>query len=330
MAFDSIDGVFDAFKKLKVLIIGDAMIDTYTYGEVRRMSPEAPVPVLTRLGQESRLGGAANVALNIQALGATPILCTVIGQDDAGAELIQLLKSQDISSEGVVLSKNRPTTVKNRIVAGSQQLLRIDRESEESLDMSERGTLLERITRMLAESDMVIFQDYDKGCLNGSLIAEIIELARQRLLPIAVDPKQKNFWAYSGATLFKPNLQELRSGLKRPELLADHASLLSAADSLQRRMEVGSLLVTLSGKGIYYHTSEEHGVIPAHLRSIADVSGAGDTVIAVASLCHALGLSMRIVAELANLGGGIACEHQGVVPVDKDRLRSEAHKGSFF
>ena len=324
MNYNSIAEIIDAFQHLKVLIIGDVMIDSYIYGSTNRISPEAPVPVVQVTRKEKRLGGAANVALNIQALGAEPILCSIIGDDADGVDFIKLLNKQNISSEGIIQSGNRITTVKQRVLSGSQQMLRIDEESENRLDSIEEKSLISHIDNLLRGVDLVRFEDYDKGTLNGNVIAKTIELANELSIPSVVDPKKKNFNLYMDTTLFKPNLKELKDGLQQEVDGSSLESLDRAIEELIKEKRHKKVMITLSENGIYIKGETERQSIPAHLRSIADVSGAGDTVVSIAGLCVALGLSDRITAELSNLGGGLVCESLGVVPIDKDQLLKEA------
>ena len=318
--------VFQQFNKLRVLIIGDVMVDAYVWGKSTRLSPEAPVPVVHVARTENRLGGAANVALNVQALGATPLLCAVIGLDAGGDRLLQLLQDANMSPEGLIRSSYRPTTLKERILAHGQQLLRIDSEVETDLNQEEQTQLLAAYERLLEQADVVIFEDYDKGVLGETLIAKCIELASRRQIPTVVDPKKKNFLAYRNATLFKPNLKELREGLKLefgdPD--TDRAGFEAAVTQLGRLLAPGIVLVTLSEHGVFALQANQKTYLPAHLRTISDVSGAGDTVISIAALCVALGLPAAFTAALANLGGGLVCEQVGVVPIEKQRLLEEA------
>lgn len=324
MTYNSIAEIIDAFQHLKVLIIGDVMIDSYIYGSTNRISPEAPVPVVQVKRKEKRLGGAANVALNIQALGAEPILCSIIGKDADGIDFINLLDKQNISSTGIIQSENRITTVKQRVLAGSQQMLRIDEESEKYLDSIEEKNLISQINSLLKGVDLVIFEDYDKGTINGNVIAKTIESANRLNIPSVVDPKKKNFNLYRDTTLFKPNLKELKEGLQREVDGSSLESLDSAIEELIKEKGHKKVMITLSEKGIYIKGETGRQAIPAHLRSIADVSGAGDTVVSIAGLCVALGLSDQITAELSNLGGGLVCESLGVAPIDKNQLLKEA------
>ncbi|MDF9800865.1 rfaE bifunctional protein kinase chain/domain [Catalinimonas alkaloidigena] len=336
----SLDEIFNAFRQLKVLIVGDVMLDAYIWGKAERISPEAPVPIVHVRKREKRLGGAANVALNVQAMGATPLLCAVIGDDHAGEDFINLLHAQNITAQGIIKSKKRLTTVKERVIAGSQQMLRVDSEDDELLCEDDRLSLLKRIKTLIPETDVIIFQDYDKGVLSKELIQEVIALAQKHKVPTAVDPKRRNFLHYRKATLFKPNLKELREGLQAENLaihkekhetaLTFEQAIVQASDRLKALLEVQSTFITMSERGVYIDTTfqeqEDKHIIPAHIRQISDVSGAGDTVISIAALCLALNLAPRLLAELANLGGGIVCEYTGVVSIQRDRLLEEALK----
>ena len=318
--------IFKSFNNLNVLIIGDVMIDTYMWGNVNRISPEAPVPIVSITKKENRLGGAANVALNIQAMGANPILCTVIGDDDNSKIFFDLLKKQKLSSEGILKSKKRITTVKTRVIGANHQMLRVDEEIETSLNEKEIETLSEKIKQLVLSkrADVIIFEDYDKGCITPELIKNTVAFAKQKNIPVVVDPKRKNFMLYNGVTLFKPNVKELKEGLK---LEFDHNNikeLEKIAAAFIKKQNIKTLLITLSEKGIYSHSLNSKTIVPAHIRNISDVSGAGDTVISLAALCLALDLSPLITATLANLAGGLVCEQVGVVPVDKKQLLEEA------
>ncbi|SHL49272.1 bifunctional heptose 7-phosphate kinase/heptose 1-phosphate adenyltransferase [Hymenobacter psychrotolerans] len=325
----SLPDLFAAFNQLTVLIVGDVMMDAYVWGKAARLSPEAPVPVVNVSRTEQRLGGAANVALNVQALGATPLLCAVIGQDQGGDQLLELLQSNNLSAQGIVRSGHRPTTVKQRILAHGQQLLRIDSEVETDLNAAEDTDLTARFELLLSRADVVIFEDYDKGVLSETSIQHFIQLARQRGIPTVVDPKKKNFLAYRNCTLFKPNLKELREGLKLEfgDTEADRPDFEAAVARLREVLTPEIVLVTLSERGVFVENGElTRTYIPAHLRSISDVSGAGDTVISIAALCVALGLPAPVTAALANLGGGLVCEQVGVVPIEKSLLLAEAQE----
>ena len=333
----SLDLLFATFTQHRVLIVGDVMVDAYVWGRVERVSPEAPVPVVRVNRRENRLGGAANVALNVQALGATPLLCAVVGTDAAGDAFRQLLREQGIATDYIVHSAERTTTVKERVIAGSQQVVRIDDERDHLLSEAEQQSLLTAADQALAQADVVIFQDYDKGVLNKAVIQHITRRAQEKGIPVAVDPKKRNFLHYQGASLFKPNLKELRQGLQQERLALHHetyaplhneqAAIREAASALRTLLHHEITLITLSEKGVFVDAdTDEFHFIPAHLRQIADVSGAGDTVISVAALCLASATPLPTLAALANLGGGIVCEYTGVVPIDRARLLAEAHE----
>lgn len=322
--FSNLSSIFEAFNGLTVLIVGDVMVDSYLWGKSTRLSPEAPVPIVNVVKTEKRLGGAGNVALNVQALGATTLLCSVIGDDPDGIDLLRLLENIKLSTEGIIQSPERVTSVKQRILSGGQQLLRIDCESETDLVEHENRHLLQRYSQLLEKSDVVIFQDYDKGVLGKHNIAELIALARQKGIPTVVDPKKKNFLDYKGSSLFKPNLKELKEGLKVEFADANIPAFEEAVDTLQAQLGSENILVTLSERGVFCASQNKKTYINAHLRTISDVSGAGDTVISIAALCMALKLPLPVVAELSNLGGGLVCEEVGVVPVNKNKLLQEA------
>lgn len=316
--------VFERFQALNVLVIGDLMLDAYTWGKVQRISPEAPVPVVQVNKRERRLGGAGNVVLNLAALGAKPWMFSVIGPDAMGKEIKELFLQAGLEVQGLLEEEGRPTTVKERILAGSQQLLRIDEESDLPISDSSRERLLSSILQRLPMMDVLIFEDYDKGVLSPELIRPIIAAAKSHGIPTVVDPKRKQFMDYQGATLFKPNLSELRAGLA----YADEASLCQelskAVAEFRQAQAFDALFLTLSEQGVYMDYLGEIIQIPAHLRRIADVSGAGDTVISIAACALASACQPREIAALANLGGGLVCEHLGVVPIDKERLFQEA------
>ena len=314
--------IVEKFKKLKVLVVGDVMIDAYLFGKVDRISPEAPVPVVAISKKENRLGGAANVALNLVSLCAKPILCSVIGDDKEGAELIQLLKENKIGTEGLVVSKKRITTVKTRVIAQSHHMLRIDNEQTENLNSSESSNLLKKIFSLLKTADVLVFEDYDKGVLDENIISQIIKKANELKVPVAVDPKKNNFNSYKGATLFKPNLKELREGFKDFSV-DDKNQFETVVKDLMKQMKLKYLFVTMSERGVMITDGKKFEYIPAHIRKIADVSGAGDTVISVASLCLALKMPNKTIAEISNLAGGLVCEEVGVVPIDKKLLQQE-------
>jgi len=330
MNFKNAESLFEAISKLKVLVIGDVMVDSYIWGTVSRISPEAPVPVVLAKSKEKRLGGAANVALNVQSLGATPIPCAIVGDDLDGEFFLERLNERGIPNKGVITSSERVTTVKERILAGSHQMLRVDSESDKDMSEIEQKSLLAHIKNLLPECDVVIFEDYDKGVINKTIISETIEEAIRLGIPTVVDPKKRNFLDYKGATLFKPNLKELREGMKLDVDPKDMDSVKSAAKALQEALNAKMIMVTLSEHGVFIKDNGETHHIPAHIRQISDVSGAGDTVISIVACALAAGLDAKRTAALANLGGGLVCEYVGVVPINKNDLLEEAIEQKIF
>ena len=327
--------LFSEFNNLNVLIIGDVMVDSYLWGKVERISPEAPVPVVSVQNRENRLGGAANVALNIKAMGANPILCSVVGDDQKGKEFIELLEGQDMVTLGIIKSKDRLTTTKFRVIGNKVQMLRVDEESEKPLIEEEQTALINRFKKILNEYmiDVIIFQDYDKGVISEEMIKMVVKTAMEKNIPVAVDPKKQNFSAYKNVTLFKPNLKELKEGLK---IDFDHKSsgeLQKAVTSLKSLLNAKIVLLTMSEDGVFIewdnNGEKSTHIIPSSVRSISDVSGAGDTVISVASLCLAANVNPLIMAALSNLAGGLVCEKVGVVPVDRQQLLNETGKLKF-
>jgi len=330
MNFSDANSLFNAFDKLRILVIGDVMVDSYIWGGVTRISPEAPVPVVLAQKKEKRLGGAANVALNVQALGATPIPCAVVGDDVDGQFFLDRLEERGIPGKGMIISSERTTTVKERVLSGAHQLLRIDTETDKELSQIEQKSLLAHIKNLLPECDAVIFEDYDKGVINKTIIAETISEANKLGIPTVVDPKKRNFLDYKGATLFKPNLKELREGLKIECDPTDLESVKAGAKALQDALDAKMVMVTLSEHGVFIKDNGDTHLIPAHIRQISDVSGAGDTVISIVACGLAAGLDAKRTAALANLGGGLVCEHIGVVPVNKNDLAKEADEQKIF
>ncbi len=321
----TVDQRFQAFTRTEVLVLGDVMLDAYLWGRVDRISPEAPVPVVHVQERTARLGGAANVALNLHALGARPSVMTVVGDDEHAARLTQLFGGLGLPTEGLLRSPARRTTVKTRIISGHQHIVRVDEEDDHDLSDADSERLLAAVRARIrtARPGAIVFEDYDKGTLTAPFIREVVRLARAEGIPTAVDPKKRNFMTYQDTDLFKPNLKELREGLRMEVHADDPAQLDRAAKALESALGNRLTLVTLSEHGVLVHGPKERHLIPAHVRSIADVSGAGDTVIAVAALLLAQGAPVRTLAAWANLAGGLVCEHVGVIPIDRERLMAE-------
>jgi len=319
------DQLFKDFNDLKVVIIGDVMLDTYWWGQVDRISPEAPVPVVALQRKEHRVGGAANVALNTVALGAQTTIVSVIGNDADGVLLQSLFDAQHIDTRYLLTHDSRITTNKTRVMSRNQQMMRLDAEITTPVSRDIENLLLQKFTACLdtKKPDVVIFEDYDKGVLTPTFIKAAISICTERNIVMSVDPKKNNFLAYKGVTLFKPNLKEVKEGLQVsiPAVTLDHLRAVHAA--LQSHLTHQISLITLSEKGMFYDTGADAKIIPTHVRSIADVSGAGDTVIAVASLVYAATKNIELATEMANIAGGLVCEEVGTAAINKTRLLTE-------
>jgi rfaE bifunctional protein kinase chain/domain len=317
--------IFDRISNVTVLVVGDVMIDAYAWSRVDRISPEAPVPVAHVVKRENRLGGAANVALNVQALGAKAIICSVIGDDSNGDVLRSTLKSGGFSTEGIIDSPGRCTTVKTRIIAQGHHLLRMDEENTHNLSPTDERHLLDCIRRVLDKHSIgaIVFEDYNKGVITRRVIDEVISMAKGRGIITCVDPKKENFLNYKGVDLFKPNLKELREGLHVNIVKDDLDSVRHGISELQKNLECKYVMTTLSEKGVMVFDGNEYTHIPAHRREIVDVSGAGDTVIALAAVLLAAECNIVQAARIANLAGGLVCEMTGVVPVSLEKLKKE-------
>jgi rfaE bifunctional protein kinase chain/domain len=317
--------LFGEFGKIRAGVIGDIMLDTYWWGHVERISPEAPVPVVSLDRKEYRIGGAGNVALNLASLGASVATFSIIGVDEEGRTLEGLLKDKKIDTGYLLKSDARITTNKARIMGRNQQMLRLDSEITQDLSPEDEDKLLVQVAKYIREEkpQVMVFEDYNKGVLTARVIREAIALCGKAGVVTAVDPKRKNFFSYQGVTIFKPNLKEVKEGLnllleevKLPALQHIHGQL---AGKLQHIIS----FITLSEKGVFYQQDHQSDVISSHLRNIADVSGAGDTVIAVASLVYAVTKDTRLMAEIANIAGGLVCEEVGTAAIDRDRLLHE-------
>jgi rfaE bifunctional protein kinase chain/domain len=321
----NIEDFFDRFNGKRILVVGDVMLDAYMEGTVQRISPEAPVPIVQLTNKQERLGGAANVALNLVAMGARPILCSVTGNDSSSSCIKELLEAADISSEGLIFCQERQTTVKTRVIGNHQQLLRIDSERCHHLNSHQELELINRVQDLVeGGADAIIFEDYNKGVLTPKVIESIIKLAKTNNLPTAVDPKREQFFSYRGVTLFKPNLKELKEGLGCDFSFSEERELFeSAVLELESKLNNTISFVTLSEHGVFVKSGFEKWYAKAHIRNIADVSGAGDTVIAVATLCLLVGMPMEWMAEISNLAGGLVCEKSGVVSINKEELLLE-------
>jgi rfaE bifunctional protein kinase chain/domain len=319
------DQLFIDFSKLKVVIIGDVMLDTYWWGQVDRISPEAPVPVVSLQRKEHRVGGAANVALNTVALGAQTTIVSVIGSDADGVLLQSLFEAEHIDTSYLLTHASRITTNKTRVMSRNQQMMRLDAEITTPINNDIQAALLQKFTACVdaKKPDVVIFEDYDKGVLTPSFIQAAIAVCSARNIVMSVDPKKNNFLAYKGVTLFKPNLKEVKEGLQVPIASVTLENLRAVHAELQMHLDHQVSLITLSEKGMFYDAGTDAKIIPTHVRSIADVSGAGDTVIAVASLVYAATKNIELATEMANIAGGLVCEEVGTAAINKTRLLAE-------
>ena len=319
------EDILKQFKGKRILVVGDVMLDSYILGKVTRVSPEAPVPVVALDKKENRIGGAGNVALNLKNLGASPIIATVVGTDAEGKILEDLFKKRGISSDGLVTSEFRKTTVKTRVISSKQQLLRIDSEDTHPLSSDHEKVLFEKILKLMKIGlDAIILEDYDKGVLNENNIQRIITEAKKYNIPVTADPKKDNFHHYRGLNLFKPNLKELKEGLNIEfNFESNQDALQTAVENLRKAIPHEVSLITLSEHGVFICNDLKQAHIPAHKRAIADVSGAGDTVIAVATLCYLARAPLDSIAQISNIAGGMVCEKPGVVSISFEELKNE-------
>lgn len=331
MDMEQINRIFDDFSKATVLVIGDVMIDCYINGKVSRISPEAPVPIVNAQSRSYRLGGAANVALNLKSLGARPILCSVIGSDNKSKVLYDLMEECELDSLGLIPIYGRRTTVKYRIIGNNAHIVRVDDERDEQLKEREKRQFLTTVEQVIDHNpiDAIIFEDYDKGLFSKDLIEEIIRFAQKKNIFIAVDPKKRNFNNYENVNLFKPNLKELSAGLN----IEDNVSLTvenihTLAKKFAEEKKIDMVMITMSDRGIAFYDSQKDIFYhqDAFTRRVSDPSGAGDTVISVATLFLLHKESIAATCLASNLAGGIVCEYVGVVPINVSQLKNEIYK----
>lgn len=310
---------------LHVVVVGDVMLDNYWWGDTERISPEAPVPVLNIKRKESRLGGAANVALNCRSLGARVSLAAVLGDDEQGALLSGMCSEAGIDTQLLLPGKARRTTSKTRVISRNQQMLRIDEEDTQELSTEEEHPFIDRVLRMLQREkpQVLIFEDYNKGVLKANVIDRITAHCKELGIITMVDPKKHNFMAYKGVHIFKPNLKEIREGLGLDMTNVSAEELSRAHRMLKEQLGHEITFITLSEKGVFAADTETELLIPSHIRNIADVSGAGDTVIATAALVYAISKNTGTMAAIANIAGGLVCEKVGVHPIGKSELENE-------
>jgi rfaE bifunctional protein kinase chain/domain len=317
--------LFQKIASLKVGIIGDVMLDTYMWGSVERISPEAPVPIVSMQKKEYRIGGAGNVALNIGSLGAQAFVVTVTGNDEDAVCLNKLFSDNNINTAYSFKSSERITTNKTRVISRNQQMMRLDAEITNDLNGAEEEKLLALFKNFVhtEKPDVVILQDYNKGVLTEAIIKNVISICREHKIITAVDPKRKNFFEYKEVDLFKPNLKEAREALNIISPKVDVKLLQNMHAALQNILHHAISFITLSEKGVFFQEQDQSAVIPSHFRNIADVSGAGDTVIATASLVYTATKNVNLMAEIANIAGGLVCEEVGTAAINKEKLLHE-------
>lgn len=311
--------LFDAFSRQTILVVGDLMLDCYLWGQVSRISPEAPVPVVDIDSESYRFGGAANVCHNVHALGVKVIPVGLIGQDSSGDRLKRLFDEHGFSSDGLIVDAARPTTVKTRVIAHNQQVVRTDREVRDLIDPALHDRIMDRVRAQLDTVSAIILEDYNKGLLSPELIASLIRAAAEKHIPVLVDPKFDHFFDYQGVTLFKPNRKEVadRMGMRLDSLEAVE----SVGRKLLERLACRSVLITLGAEGMaLIEPNRPMATVPTQARRVHDVSGAGDTVIATMAAVLSAGGSLREAAVIANHAAGQVVAEVGIVPVDPQRL----------
>ena len=320
-----LDKIFQDVTKIKVAVIGDIMLDTYWWGNVERISPEGPVPVFAVTKKEMRIGGAGNVCLNVKTMGAEVSILSVIGKDEEGEQLKNLLHDNKIDTRYILSSEKRMTTNKIRIIGRNQQMMRLDAEQSNDLEPSGEDELISKLERYIhyEKPQVIILEDYNKGVLTERVIKKVIELCKEHNIISTADPKRKNFFAYTGVDLFKPNLKEVKESFHILADEIDKAMLTTIHQKLLEKLHHCISLITLSDRGIFYQYKNDLNIIPAHIRNVADVSGAGDTVIAVASLFYAATKNVHLTAQLANFAGGLVCEEVGTAAINKNKLLEE-------
>ena len=319
----TINSVFENFKGKKVIIIGDSMVDSYIFGEINRNSPEAPVPIVDIKKEDTKLGGAANVALNIQSLGMEPILCSVIGDDEDGQIFMKLCKKNNLVTRGIIIDEHRKTTNKKRVIVNKDHILRIDNEETNYLKSNVRNKFINNTEKLIANNEIIIFQDYDKGVINKKMIEEINKIDH---LFIAVDPKKRNFFEYKNVDLFKPNLSEILNAFDTKDDSINNLN--SISDELKSKNNIKNIMVTLSNKGLVINNDSGFIYNKIQKKKIIDVSGAGDTVIALATILFYLKLPEKFIAEMCNLAGGITCMSSGVSAINLKELLENAERNN--
>jgi len=303
----------------RIIVFGDLMVDEYLWGEVTRISPEAPVPIVNISQEQVRFGGAANVAYNLLGLTAVPVLVGVIGKDRMGSIFREMLAEKQLPSDGIVETSDRPTTVKTRIIGNDQHIARVDKERTDPLSPELQQELFQRVLNIIDEVDAIIIQDYNKGVVQPNLVARIIDLANRRGKFVTVDPKFENFLSFKNVTVFKPNIKETEEALA--VRIHDEAELIRAGKRLLKELNSQAVLITRGSKGMALFESDgQVTLVGTRARKVADVSGAGDTVIATLTYALCGSASVKEAVYLSNFAAGLVCEEVGVVPVEQDKL----------
>ncbi|HVO73086.1 MAG TPA: D-glycero-beta-D-manno-heptose-7-phosphate kinase [Ignavibacteriaceae bacterium] len=325
LSLKNIESLKNKFKGKKIGVVGDMMLDCYFWGDVKRISPEAPVPVVEVGNEFFRFGGAANVALNILKLGGEPLPVGVIGSDNDGSIFSSLINETNISAEGIITDKSRPTTAKTRVIAHNQHVVRIDKESKKNIGKEIQDKVYEFLKSRINDLDGIILEDYNKGVLTPGLIEKIIALANKKEKLITVDPKFNNFFTYKNVTVFKPNRKEAEDvlGIK----IRSNEEISKAGQKILKKLNAENVLLTLGEEGIaVFEKGKSEKRMPTKARKVADVSGAGDTVISTLTMALAAGSGIVEASYLANYAGGIVCEEVGIVPIDINKLISSVIK----
>jgi rfaE bifunctional protein kinase chain/domain len=311
--------ILRAIQKQRILIVGDVMLDQYLWGAVHRISPEAPVPVVEIASESVRLGGAANVANNIRSLGATPLLVGVIGADDNGKRLATELEKQHIPSHGLILDRTRPTTIKTRVIAHHQHVLRTDRESKAVVGRHIEKQIIEILRGSISDIDAILIQDYNKGTVSKSIITEITGMAKRRKKILTVDPKKDHFFDFTGVTVFKPNEREVERALGI--VIDSDGKLEKAGTRLLKRLRCSNVLITRGDRGmVLFEKNGQVTYVPTRAKEVYDVSGAGDTTIGTLTSSLAAGASITEAATIANYAAGLVCGEVGIVPITQEKL----------
>lgn len=314
--------IFDNVSDKQVCVLGDLMLDVYYFGDVKRISPEAPVQVFEKMTSEIKLGGAANVGLNIKSLGAIPYMIGVIGNDDEGRLMKNIFRDLNINTEGILEIDERPTTCKTRVIASSHHLLRIDSESKQDIPQFAEDEIIKILTAKIKDFNSIILQDYNKGVLTKGLISRVIKLANENNVKVLVDPKFNNFFEYKNVFVFKPNRKELQDAFGRiPKSIEEFDK---TSEELIEKIGCENLVLTLGEYGLRLYEKNGDEIIKDSIktkaRNVADVSGAGDTVISTLAVCIACGASIKDAVTIANFAAGLVVEEVGIVPVNKDKL----------